>query len=67
MIKTHLSIDMLPKQVIFSKESLLKKKPYFKNPVYQVLEKKAKVIYVTRNPRDAVVRMISSEKEGTFL
>ena len=33
----------------------------------KVLEKKAKVIYVTRNPRDAVVRMISSEEEGTFL
>ena len=34
IIKTHLAIDMLPKQV---------------------LEKKAKLIYVCRNPRDAVV------------
>jgi len=34
VIKTHLALEMLPKQV---------------------LEKKVKVIYVTRNPRDAVV------------
>jgi len=34
VIKTHLAIDMLPKEVI---------------------EKKVKLIYVTRNPRDAVV------------
>jgi len=34
VIKTHLAVDMLPKEVI---------------------EKKAKLIYVTRNPRDAVV------------
>ena len=26
----------------------------------KVLEKKAKVIYVTRNPRDAVVRLVGS-------
>jgi len=50
VIKTHLSIDMLPKQV---------------------LQKKAKVIYVTRNPRDAVVSFynhwrILENYTGTF-
>jgi len=50
VIKTHLSIDMLPEQV---------------------LQKKAKVIYVTRNPRDAVVSFfnhwrILENYTGTF-
>jgi len=50
VIKTHLSIDMLPEQV---------------------LQKKAKIIYVTRNPRDAVVSFynhwrILENYTGTF-
>lgn len=50
VIKTHLSVDMLPRQV---------------------MEKKVKLIYVTRNPRDAVVsfhnhwRILDGYK-GTF-
>merc|ERR1719334_423030 len=45
VIKTHLSIDMLPKEV---------------------LEKKAKLIYVTRNPRDTVISYYNFLKMDGF-
>ena len=63
VIKTHLSIDMLPEQVHFSKQQMnINAKLYILSKLdhlnVKVLQKKAKIIYVTRNPRDAVVRIV---------